>query len=139
MVRILRNLAFMLSLLFRSAFKSFVSIACNTLMVNFQGNGHWLMCGHWTQLPSPMNGVNWSQKGKGHHHACNPPRSFCSLIHMLIKDAYFKGYYSSILIPLISVYVLTRYATASARSDGLLLLCGGRDANGVVSKSLVQC
>lgn len=27
----------------------------------------------------------------------------------------------------------TRYATASARSDGLLLLCGGRDANSVVS------
>jgi hypothetical protein len=28
---------------------------------------------------------------------------------------------------------LFRYATASARSDGLLLLCGGRDANSVVS------
>lgn len=28
---------------------------------------------------------------------------------------------------------LNRYATASARSDGLLLLCGGRDANSVVS------
>lgn len=26
-----------------------------------------------------------------------------------------------------------RYATASARSDGLLLLCGGRDASSVVS------
>ena len=25
-----------------------------------------------------------------------------------------------------------RYSTASARSDGLLLLCGGRDANSVV-------
>ena len=30
-------------------------------------------------------------------------------------------------------FCLTRYATASARSDGLLLLCGGRDANSVVS------
>jgi len=30
---------------------------------------------------------------------------------------------------------LARYATASARSDGLLLLCGGRDANSVVSES----
>ena len=29
--------------------------------------------------------------------------------------------------------LLSRYATASARSDGLLLLCGGRDANSVVS------
>lgn len=29
---------------------------------------------------------------------------------------------------------LCRYATASARSDGLLLLCGGRDANSVVSE-----
>lgn len=28
--------------------------------------------------------------------------------------------------------ILSRYATASARSDGLLLLCGGRDANSVV-------
>lgn len=28
---------------------------------------------------------------------------------------------------------VARYATASARSDGLLLLCGGRDANSVVS------
>ena len=31
------------------------------------------------------------------------------------------------------IYFLSRYATASARSDGLLLLCGGRDANSVVS------
>jgi hypothetical protein len=35
---------------------------------------------------------------------------------------------------LIAVCVMwPRYATASARSDGLLLLCGGRDANSVVS------
>jgi hypothetical protein len=34
---------------------------------------------------------------------------------------------------LIAVCVMwPRYATASARSDGLLLLCGGRDANSVV-------
>lgn len=32
---------------------------------------------------------------------------------------------------------ITRYATASARSDGLLLLCGGRDANSVVSKKII--
>lgn len=32
--------------------------------------------------------------------------------------------------------LLSRYATASARSDGLLLLCGGRDANSVVSGDL---
>lgn len=32
---------------------------------------------------------------------------------------------------------INRYATASARSDGLLLLCGGRDANSVVSKRVV--
>ena len=32
---------------------------------------------------------------------------------------------------------MTRYATASARSDGLLLLCGGRDANSVVSYLLI--
>jgi hypothetical protein len=32
--------------------------------------------------------------------------------------------------------VIFRYATASARSDGLLLLCGGRDANSVVSAML---
>ena len=31
---------------------------------------------------------------------------------------------------------IPRYATASARSDGLLLLCGGRDANSVVSSEL---
>jgi hypothetical protein len=35
---------------------------------------------------------------------------------------------------LIAVCVMwPRYATASARSDGLLLLCGGRDGNSVVS------
>jgi hypothetical protein len=28
-----------------------------------------------------------------------------------------------------------RYATASARSDGMLLLCGGRDASGTVDFS----
>ena len=28
-----------------------------------------------------------------------------------------------------------RYATASARSDGMLLLCGGRDASGMVDSS----
>lgn len=33
---------------------------------------------------------------------------------------------------------LIRYATASARSDGLLLLCGGRDANSVVSLQKLQ-
>lgn len=32
---------------------------------------------------------------------------------------------------------LFRYATASARSDGLLLLCGGRDANSVVSQKIL--
>jgi len=36
--------------------------------------------------------------------------------------------------PLCSSLILVRYATASARSDGLLLLCGGRDANSVVSR-----
>jgi hypothetical protein len=29
-----------------------------------------------------------------------------------------------------------RYATASARSDGLLLLCGGRDGNSVVCETM---
>ncbi|KAM7522628.1 hypothetical protein LguiA_012530 [Lonicera macranthoides] len=33
---------------------------------------------------------------------------------------------------------LSRYATASARSDGLLLLCGGRDANSVGNSSLPE-
>jgi hypothetical protein len=33
--------------------------------------------------------------------------------------------------------LLFRYATASARSDGLLLLCGGRDTNSVVSDILL--
>ena len=28
-----------------------------------------------------------------------------------------------------------RYGTASARSDGMLLLCGGRDASGTVQSS----
>ena len=32
--------------------------------------------------------------------------------------------------------VMHRYPTASARPDGLLLLCGGRDANSVVSAML---
>lgn len=39
--------------------------------------------------------------------------------------------------PLFDTSDTTRYATASARSDGLLLLCGGRDANSVVSKTIV--
>lgn len=29
-----------------------------------------------------------------------------------------------------------RYATASARSDGMLLLCGGRDSSGMVQTAL---
>ena len=33
----------------------------------------------------------------------------------------------------VTLLFLSRYATASARSDGLLLLFGGRDANSVVS------
>ena len=37
------------------------------------------------------------------------------------------------IIPNLAFNTLIRYATASARSDGLLLLCGGRDANSVVS------
>ena len=35
-------------------------------------------------------------------------------------------------------FLLGRYATASARSDGLLLLCGGRDASSVVSYPSAQ-
>ena len=49
-------------------------------------------------------------------------------------------YFSCKLLNAIFFYLYTfsmmfRYATASARSDGLLLLCGGRDANSVVSGS----
>ena len=42
--------------------------------------------------------------------------------------------FCSLVIWMSWVCTLTRYATASARSDGLLLLCGGRDANSVVSQ-----
>lgn len=43
-------------------------------------------------------------------------------------------YQSSLALNCNCFTYLIRYATASARSDGLLLLCGGRDANSVVSE-----
>lgn len=42
----------------------------------------------------------------------------------------FERYLISILLSMLHI---DRYATASARSDGLLLLCGGRDASSVVN------
>ncbi|XP_074357906.1 uncharacterized protein LOC141697422 isoform X2 [Apium graveolens] len=47
-----------------------------------------------------------------------------NLKHLLPVYASIKNTYQPLLLQI-------RYATASARSDGLLLLCGGRDANSV--------
>jgi len=35
-------------------------------------------------------------------------------------------------------FITYRYATASARSDGMVLLCGGRDSSGAVWSSLIN-
>ena len=56
-------------------------------------------------------------------------------------DSLFIFFCMKIAIPVINILLVCgsvgkshhRYATASARGDGLLLLCGGRDASNVVS------
>lgn len=68
-----------------------------------------------------------------HHHLLHTENGVLS--NMLVS--YWR--YCVFCYLIYSLY-LTRYATASARSDGLLLLCGGRDANSVVSQiGLLSC
>lgn len=58
---------------------------------------------------------------------------------LLMEDVLSAFYMIWICFPCIVCWILhvslPRYATASARSDGLLLLCGGRDASSVVSET----
>lgn len=65
--------------------------------------------------------------------------AICKNVSLLLWIT-FQSYYFHNLCSKYSYYLycLYRYATASARSDGMFLLCGGRDSSGAVWAILIK-